>query len=165
MAKMYMEMDGNHQGSQIPNVLDILVFFIQYIHDLHTLIFFWGLLLWTTFCSRVVCLCLLQSMVKKSKSVIMTAKDIPMNAFMAMKSGASEKVTCELPAKKGLSRNNLNVAGREVAPGLSFRVCRRGDPMGMLQGTDHHEGRIPSKAHFSAAKFSFKVISLNIITY
>ena len=30
-------------------------------------------------------------MVKKSKSMIMTAKDIPMNAFMAMKNSAAEK--------------------------------------------------------------------------
>ena len=30
-------------------------------------------------------------MVKKSKSVIMTAKDIPMNAFMAMRGAAAEK--------------------------------------------------------------------------
>ena len=32
-----------------------------------------------------------KSMVKKSKSVIVTAKDIPMNAFMAMKGAAAEK--------------------------------------------------------------------------
>ena len=30
-------------------------------------------------------------MVKKSKSVIMTAKDIPMNAFLAMKSAAASE--------------------------------------------------------------------------
>ena len=30
-------------------------------------------------------------MVKKSRSMIMSAKDIPMNAFLAMKTSASEK--------------------------------------------------------------------------
>ena len=86
-----------------------------------------------------------KSMVKKSKSVIMTAKDIPMNAFMAMKSGASEKVACvEFPAKKDSpGKTCLNVSGREVAAGLPLGVRRRGDPVGVLQGADHHEGRLP----------------------